>query len=444
MKLDASALGIVQCRDAIDVRKLSSLVGAGQVIETVAGNRFRVTSKIAGAGGVSFSLTTPAGSFHVTASELAALEPLPRGIAHLAHVLRFYAYNKDFTQYLNEAIKAHGLPTDPKMDWSKWLYGDFVPKYLTPGGKRPGDDILDETLHQFIIDLIYEKDILSTFKSGKVKEERNKNQSKERKVSIFLMQQFITYRSMAVRAMRRLQTTTPGASIKSEKGHNTGLRENLDTPMVQPGEGGEDVNILDTLDRAHQPVNPFAAEESWENISRFRAEYGKWLETTQRGETTENIMKLFDLIVGSEKKAQDDVSKPSDYTQDWMKETGNSLSYFQTISTKLSETLQKFVEVHPELAETSLIARLIGDIKSKKPTSKSKVEGPKSVPRAASLNLVALAPSELAQIPGDTGRLPHDNTGNAANNAVIVLDEKPEQPPQRTVMPEIPAVTHGF
>jgi len=365
------------------------------------------------------------------------MEPLPRGIARLAHVLRFYAYNRDFTQYVNEAIKAHGLPVDPKMDWSKWLYSQF-------GSKGKGnEDQLDEALHEFIIDLIYQKDVLEKFDPKKVTEKTNRNQGLAGAVTAYLTRMFLTFRSMFMRNLNRLQTTTPGASIKSEKGHNTGLRENLDTPMVQPGEGGQDVNVLDTFERAHAPEDPFAEASSWEDISRFRAEYGDWLVETERSETAENILKLFDLVVNAEQKARDDVSKPSDYTEEWMRDTGKSLSYFQIIATKLSETLQKFVDIHPELAETSLIARMIADIKSKKPTSKSKNEGPKSVPRAASLTLVAVAPSELAKIPGDTGRLPHDNTGNAAAGAVIILDEKPQEQP-RTVAPEIPPVAHGF
>jgi hypothetical protein len=211
--------------------------------------------------------------------------------------------------------------------------------------------------------------------------------------------------------------------------------------MTQPGATGEEYNILDTEENARQPKELFQESESWEDIARFRAAYGKWLTRSQNKETAENILKLFDLIVNAEWRAWDDVTSPSDYTLKWMKETGKSQSYFQIIATKLSETLQQFVEVHPELAETSLIARLIGDIKSKKPTTKRKVEGPKSVSRAASLNLVAIAPSDMARIPGDTGRIPHDNTGGT-DNAVIILDEqKPE--PQRTVIPEIPVVVHG-
>lgn len=441
MKLDASVLGAVRHRDTVDVQKISSLVGAGQAIELLDGRRFRVQSKIAGAGTVSFYLTNPVGSLRVTASELAVLQPLPRGIARLAHVLRRYAYNNDFTEYVNEAVKAHGFDIDPKMNWSKWLY-DFAKKYLLNANKSVNrNDAVDEALHQYIIELLYEKDVLSSFDPKKIKEERNASQPLERQVSIYLMQQFITYRSMAIRAMHRLNTTTPG-----EK-NNAGIRENLNTPMVQPtqgelGEGEGEANILDTMQHAQQPNQ--GGVESWEDIARFRKEFAEWLQKNEHADTTDSIIKLFDLIVSAEQEAGSGSSDSGDYKEKWMAATGKSLSSFGVAARKLSETLQEFVTEHPELSETSLIARLIGDIKAKKPTTQRKVEGPNSVPRAASLRLVALAPSDLAQIPGDTGQLPHDNTGNTSS-AVIIVDEKGANPQQqqRTVAPEIPAIQHG-
>jgi hypothetical protein len=439
MKLDATILGVVQRRDAVDVRKLSSQIGSGQMVETVDGRRFRVTSKIANAGGISFCLTNPAGSIHVTAAELADLDPLPSGIARLAHVLRILSYNRDFTEYINTAIESHGLPIDPAMDWSKWLY-KFAAKYLT-SERNVQEDTLDETLHEFIIKLIYQKDILSSYDPKKVTEERSKGKGPAGKVTAYLTQMFTNYRSIALRTLSDIETVVPGEYTKTDKSHS-GLRKKLDTPMVQPGirdkgEEGE-INILDTREHARQPQQEEV--ESWEDISRFRAEYGDWL--TRTHESADVIIKLFDLIVDAETETGGGLSSTSDYKQEWMDSTGKSSSRFQQVSAELSETLQKFITRHPELSETSLIARLIGDIKSKKQTTKSKVVEPKSVLRAASLNLVAAAPSELAQIPGDPGRIPHDNTGNTSN-AVILLDEKPPEQP-RTVAPEISAVIHGF
>ena len=51
-------------------------------------------------------------------------------------------------------------------------------------------------------------------------------------------------------------------------------------------------------------------------------------------------------------------------------------------------------------------------------------------------------PFDFNQPDGDTGHLPHDNTGNTGNE-VVVVEEKPEEQPQRTVAPEIPVVKHG-
>jgi len=435
MKLDASALGVVQRRDAVDAQKLSSQIGAGQVIETVDGRRFRVTSKIAGAGGVSFNLSTHAGSLYVTASELAAMEPLPHGIARLAHVLRFLAYNKDFDLYVKEAIKSHGLPVDPAMNWSKWFQAIYVPmlnKFVQSKGMKPTEDSVDETIHSVLIDSLYTRDGLSKFPKTQGKG-KGYTESQARQVTKFLSNLFEYEKTRAQREIIRL---TNSVSSVGSGGSNV---QGLTTPMMQETqneEGSEEINILDTLDRAPRPEQEEFS--SWEDIARFRKAYGEWLEKNQHEETTESIIKLLDLIVRAEKGTSNGV----DYKREWMDETGKSLSSFGMTARNLSDTLHKFVGEHPELAETSLIARLIADIGSKKPTTKDKNEGSKPVPRAASLNLVAIAPSEMAQIPGDTGRLPHNNTGNESS-AVIVLDQKPEEP-NRTVAPEIPAIQHGF
>ena len=294
MNFDASMLGVVKREDPLDAKKLSALVVAGGTVETIDGRRFRVMSKVVSASGVFFHLSSPAKSLCVTASELAAMEPLPRGIARLAHVLRILSYNRDFTQYVNEAVKAHGLPVDPKMDWSKWLYSQF-----TTRGKYD-EDQLDEALHEYIIDLIYGKDILESFDPKKMKKERNRNQPLARKVSIFLMRMFLTYRSMVERTLSRLQSTVRGESIRSEKGHNLGLRRDLSTPMVKPGEGGVDTNILDTEAYA-LPPREIEEAESWEDIARFRAAYGIWLKKRKSPQTEEKIMTLLDIVVDTEK-----------------------------------------------------------------------------------------------------------------------------------------------
>lgn len=417
-----------------DAIKLSSLIGAGQVIETVDGRRFRVTSKIAGTHGVSFNLSTPAGHLHVTASELADMEPLPRGITRLAHVLRFYAYNQDFDQYIKEAIKSYGLPVDKAMNWAKWfqaIYAPMLSRFMRGKGLKPTEEVIDEAIHATIIDALYVRDGLAKFPARKGKG-KGYTEGVARQVTKFLSNLFDYEKTRAQREIIRLTNVAPSIGAGG-----TALR-GLAVPMMQPSEeeNAEEVNILETVEHARRPEQE--ETESWEDIARFREAYGEWLEKTHHEETTDNIIKLFDLIVKAERRMEGG----TDYKREWMDETGKSLSSFGVAARNLSETLHQFVEEHPELAETSLIARLIADIKAKKPTTRRKVEGPKSVPRAASLNLVAVAPSELAQIPGDTGRLPHDNTGGTSN-AVIMLDEKPK-PPQRTVAPEIPAVQHGF
>lgn len=434
MKLDASVLGVVGRRDPVDVQKISSRVCAGQVIETVDGSRFRVTSKVSDAGGAAFHLSTPTGTFCVTAAQLADMEPLPPALMRLAHVLRFYAYNRDFDQYVKEALRANRLPIDPKMNWSRWFQAVYVPKlseFMRAKGLKPDPQTVDEAIHATIVDALFSRDGLAKFRPAEKRKGKGYTEDRGRQVTKFVENLFTYEIPRAKREIIRLTNVVP------VMGPQGGELEGRGTPMEVPSRDDESQtrNILETEEFS---TSPHEELESWSDVARFRAAYGQWLEKNSTPGVTEDILKLFDLIILAEKMDTGTLS----YKQDWMDATGKSLSYYQIIASKLSETLQDFVAEHPELAETSLIARLIADIKTKKPTTERKVEGVKSVPRAASLALVAAAPSELAQMPGDTGQLPHDNTGNESS-AVIVLDEKPAPKPP-TVAPEIPAIRHGF
>ena len=435
MKLNASALPVKP--EVVDVHKLSSLVSAGQLVEFVDGSRYRVTSKIAGINGTSFCLESAGNSVSVTASQLADMGPLPPGLARLAHVLRHYAYNKDFNLYIQEAIRAHGLPVDDKMDWSKWFQAIYVPmlgKFLSKFGKPSAHEVIDEVIHSTIVNALYERDSLAKFNVKK--NEGEYTESEARQVTKFLSNLFDFEKQRAKREAINLVSVVQG-----KRDESTRISEHLDVPMEIPDTDNEEdlgVNILDTMENATPSDAPEI--ESWEDIARFRRDFYEWLKETEREETADNIIKLFNVIIEAEQ--EDITSSRADYMKKWMETTGKSIGYFKVIASKLEKALSVFVKEHPEVAESTLLARLIADIESKKPTTERKVEGRKPAPIAASLHMATWPPFNFEQPDGDTGHLPHDNTGNTGNE-VVVVEEKPEEQPQRTVAPEIPVVKHG-
>jgi hypothetical protein len=434
MKLNASTLPVKP--EVVDVHKLSSLITAGQMVEFVNGSRYRVTSKIAGDDGISFRLESSGNSISVTANQLADMGPLPPGLARLAHVLRRFAYNKDFDEYVKTAIRDHGLPVDEVMKWDKFFQAIYVPmlsKFLKSNGLPADDDIIDEIIHATILNALYQRDSLAKFNNKK--NEDQYTESEARQVTKYLGNLFEYEKVRAKRLALDLLTVTQGKQDPS-----TGIRERLDVPVEQMSPGDEEdteVNILDTMENATPSEAPEI--ESWEDIARFRRDFYEWLKETEREETADNVIKLFNLIIEAEQ--EDVTSSRADYMKKWMENTGKSLGSFKVVASKLEKALSAFVKEHPEVAESSLLARLIADIESKKPTTERKVEG-KPTPVAASLHLADWPPFDFEQPDGDTGHLPHDNTGNTGNE-VVVVDEEPEEQPQRTVAPEIPVVKHG-
>lgn len=440
MKVDAAVLGAVPRRD-VDVLKLSTRVEAGHVIETVSGRRYLVASKIAGKDGVVFHLSTPTESLSVTAQQLVDLEPLPSGVSRLASVLRLYAFNKLFDRAVKDAVERYDLPVDEGMDWAKWFEAVFTPylrEYMLSKGMKPNSEIIDEAIHAIIADSLYFRDGLAKFPKPdrkRLKKEKGYKADIARQVTKFLSNLFDYEKTKAKREIIRMTNVVPHFEHGGEQG------QGMAVPMEQPSESGEEQNILETEEHAHPshelPSGAAAEAESWEDISRFRKDYADWLEMNESEATTRLVLKLFDIIIKGEHEGEREYL--SQYRDAWMEQTGKSLSYYGIIMSKLASTLEDFVVENPELAELSSIARLIADIKSKKQTTKRTREKPV----AASLSLAAAAPSDVATIPGDTGRIPHDDIRGTSDDAVILVDQ-PEEEPQRSVMPEVPAVRHGI
>ncbi len=422
-----------------DIRKISSLVNTGQTLETVDGRRFFVTAKVAVAGGPSFRLVTPTASQYVTARQLAEMDPLAPGLVRLAHVLRFYAFNKDFDLYIKDAIRAEGLPVDPTAHWDRFfqkIYRPMLADYMRSRGVKPDDEVIDEAIHATIIDALLSREGLSKFRPSSKGKGKQYTEGQARQVTKFLSNLFEYEKTRAKREILRLTNVVPSIGAGGSK--NRGLAIPMERP--KPGQPEETYNILDTEEFGTE--HPTLERESWEDIARFRAAYAEWLKPRVGNEVIDDIMTLLGFMVQASQRSGGREADLSDYRELWMSETGNSLSYYQVVITKMADTLSEFVDEHPELVESYQLARLINDIGDKKPSTQHRIEGLKPAFASASLRLAMAAPSDLAAIPGDTGGLPHDNTGTT-DGSVIVLEQQPEEQPRRTVAPEVPSIRHG-
>lgn len=106
------------------------------------------------------------------------------------------AFNPDFTQYVNHALKQHEMPVDPDMNWAKWI------EYVFRGHVSPdSEELRDEAIHYVLVRLLYEKDILAQFDSKRLKEE-TQSLPLEKQISSYLKYMLICNIRTAVRYLK--------------------------------------------------------------------------------------------------------------------------------------------------------------------------------------------------------------------------------------------------
>lgn len=106
------------------------------------------------------------------------------------------AFNPDFTQYVNQALKQHEMPIDPDMNWAKWIEAVYH-KHVSPDS----EELRDEAIHYTLVLLLYEKDILSQFDATRLKEETQKLPL-EKQISSYLKYRLICGIQTAIRYLK--------------------------------------------------------------------------------------------------------------------------------------------------------------------------------------------------------------------------------------------------
>src|SRR5271157_4941750 len=137
------------------VGKLSHRIEPGQVVHTIDGNAYRVLSKIATADSFVFRLANLQGQPVQTPADF---HPISQPLARFGSWLKFVlAYNKDLTKIVNSVIEQHGYPTDPRMDWSKYVQAALAPALAAV---TPDFELQDEAIYQVVVRALVDRNIL--------------------------------------------------------------------------------------------------------------------------------------------------------------------------------------------------------------------------------------------------------------------------------------------
>lgn len=344
MKLDATQAAAA---------KLSHLIEPGRTVYSTDGRAYRVLSKIASGGSLSFRLANLQGQPVPTPANFT---PISGAWMRFASFLK-YAYNKDITAIVNEMITQAGLPIDPKMDWAAYLTKTYSAN-LSSVTTDP--DIQDEVIYRTVVYLLFErknkngKKVLENF-AEKLKNFDVKTQKKPlaEQVSDYLKGTFLYY-------------------AKDHAKHDAiALMRPEEMSMEQPGEEGETYNILDTEEHATAPG--VGQSESDRDIDQFIAQFQEWVKGKETPKSAPNYAALLKIFWDQSQQTESGEVKISDLTQEWIRRTGLSFDSLKQYRDKIGGLLRDFVyENKAQLGNSYKLADLLQHMFPPPPKAKAR------------------------------------------------------------------------
>ena len=358
MKLTASLLGTVKTepqKHTADLSRVAHLLETGSIVTNVDGTQFRVRAKVVDPDGYVFKLADLQGKPVQTPANF---YPVNRYAAKIAAWLRnVLAYNEDWDEYVKSYIRAAGLPVDESWNWAKWFQKKFYPSL------KGDDEIKDEAIHQIIITNLGDRRVLDPNKGKGGFAEAIKRFPPavqqlplEKQVTQFLLSTFLGRKQEANQFIDKMQ-------------------DPLTDPMYQPAEGGpnvgdkehEEYNVLDTEEHAVAPTGQELAEFK-ADMEAFRRGFAEWLDKSQRSETAQNFLKIWDIIVDWIVNDHS-IPKISDIYPDWAKQTkddkhpkGLGFDSMKSYYQKFAPLVKQYVEENADKLEGSPLAAVVDNL----------------------------------------------------------------------------------
>lgn len=236
----------------------------------------------------------------------------------------------DYNMYVQEAIKQHGLPVDPKIDWTKYLSRVF--SKVAPG--RP--ELQEEAVYHILFLTLFKRDILSSFDPSKQNEELSQKPLEER-VTAFLQQQFKWRVSEAVNWLRGQSEDDEDVPVGS-----------LDTGGVSFDGDSTSIDVPDT-----DSLNSIDHIETVSEFKTIKNELNKALRN--QGTAAKEAAELFFNLAAQ-------VDDPRELSSIWMKQTGKSYSYFRKIRDLVADTISDLISTG-KIGESFKLVQLLHDLK---------------------------------------------------------------------------------
>ena len=187
------------------------------------------------------------------------------------------AFNPDFTQYVNHALKQHEMPVDPDMNWAKWIEAVYR-NHVSP----ESEELRDEAIHYILVLLLYEKDILAKFDPKRLKEETQKLPL-EKQITSYLKYMLICNIRTAVKYL-------------TESYHRN------DESLLHGDSSDSMDELLQGVTRGHP--NPQVDQLLESDIRKLRHAFHTWVDNTpaleKKRELKVQLKNFFDLITLSD------------------------------------------------------------------------------------------------------------------------------------------------
>ena len=372
--------------------KLSSLE-PGQIVRTVDGSAYRVSSKTASPKGIAYKLADLSGKPVPTPANF---RPVGLAMARFASWLRYHlAYNKDFDLYVNSYIEKFNtehpegplpLPAGPDgkpFRWADWFQRNIASKLYVNIDPGQAQAMKDEVIHEMLFTVLGQRHAIDKFAEKIKRFNKNdtvKNMSVARQLTVYLTTIF-SHKHRLMEMQNLLKEQQPEQEMS----------------MWQPGMGeegdeGSEQNILDTEEYGVGKAD-FESAEAQKDIAKFRDGFGHWLKSKYSEKVSSSFLTLFDiysdLISQSGSDEVQDVEKSdkqkkkeerkswmvsrADLMPLWAERTGLSEGSMKDYLGRLPGLMEEYITTHAKaLGESNIFVSLMNEInkENKKPKAR--------------------------------------------------------------------------
>jgi hypothetical protein len=469
MKLDVSVLS--GAPKSVRVSRYASHLMAsaevGQCVASAQGRTYRVVARSQSVDGTRLRLASGKQQVTVDGEGLSALQPMTPRLARFASaIIRILAVGPEFQEYVNKAIEAAGLPTDPSMNWPGWLNSVY---FKNPGIRSLHVDraTIDEAIHAMVIHELYDKKILERLFDPE--HASWKNLPMPNRVSAFLSKTFHFRIPQVIDSIYLENGPGTGGNIGRMRAESTDNNIEGTDAYTREGHGGRPA-FKDTMGAENPDIKTF---EDNDEIEAFVTAFKEFCLRSTNATTGKAMVLITDLVLNG----ATDRELHKDFMEAGLRKAdGSEIDYnsYAHLKRRWAQLFQQFANDDSNgFGDVSIVKMIRNMLKTKPVKKKTQVaqvaalrtadtasqnspsvqpDLPQAMPSSAPNPNVTQqtnaahpnnSPSPLASPPSNESGFQSTSEGGTSdpNNPAAGMQPNPAMP-EKTIPPEIPGVNH--